>query len=394
VDNPNSSGLSLCIAGWWPEQDSVNGIFIREHVLAIARLRPVEVITMSVVKAAGWPRIQVSTTTDEGVNVHRVALRTPLRRLNVPNLMARLALRRLIRMISRERKVGIVHIHVRTDLTEQTLHAVRPLKVPVVLTEHNSFYHLGIHQLPEPERMRTIAAIRSWLSDPDLLHIMPVSNDLAGTLERVYGVEPHRTTVVTNVAASVFKPGHRPSAPPFIILLAAVWRPPKDYDVFIKAMAQLPLEVKRKCKVVWAGYGPDMVSIQQRCAHELEDVEVSFPGKLERNELAKAMQTAHLFVLPTRSDNQPCVVLESLSCGTPVISMAVNGVPEMIDGSNGVLVPPNDPAALSQALAAYISGEHVPDHDSIASNADAKYSPAVISEAIDKVYQHAMRQFR
>ena len=394
MDSPNSSVLSLCIAGWWPEPGSVNGIFIREHVLAIARRGPVEVITMSVVKATGWPSIQVTTSFDEGIKVHRVALRTPLRRLNVPSLMARLALRRLIRMISRERTVGIVHIHVRTDLTEQTLHAVRPLKVPVVLTEHNSFYHLGVHQLPEPERRQTIAAIRSWLSDPDLLHIMPVSNDLAGTLERVYGVEPHRTTVVTNVAASVFKPGHRPSAPPFIILLAAVWRPPKDYDVFIKAMAQLPLEVKRKCKVVWAGYGPDMVSIQQRCAHELADVEVSFPGKLERNELAKAMQTAHLFVLPTRSDNQPCVVLESLSCGTPVISMAVNGVPEMIDGSNGVLVPPNDPAALSQALAAYISGEHVPDHDSIASNADAKYSPAVISEAIDKVYQHAMRQFR
>ena len=71
---------------------------------------------MSVVKATGWPSIQVTTSFDEGIKVHRVALRTPLRRLNVPSLMARLALRRLIRMISRERTVGIVHIHVRTDL--------------------------------------------------------------------------------------------------------------------------------------------------------------------------------------------------------------------------------------------------------------------------------------
>jgi len=394
VDDPNSSGLSLCIAGWWPEPGSVNGIFIREHVLAIVRLRPVEVITMSVVKAAGWPRIKVTTTTDEGFKVHRVVLLTPLRRLNVPRIMARMALRRSIRNIRRERKVGIVHIHVRTDLTEQTLHAVRPLKIPVVLTEHNSFYHLGIHQLPGPQRMRTIAAIRSWLSDPDLLHIMPVSHDLAATLDRVYGVEEQRSTVVTNVAASVFKPGLRPAVPPFIILLAAVWRPPKDHDVFIRAMATLPLEVKRKCKVVWAGYGPDMVSIQQRCATELADIEVTFPGKLERGELAKAMQAAHLFVLPTRSDNQPCVVLESLSCGTPVISMAVNGVPEMIDDSNGLLVPPNDPEALAQALMAYISREKIPDHDLIAMNAHAKYSPAVISAAIEQVYQKVIRRSR
>lgn len=382
---------SLCVVGWWPEPGSVNGVFIREHVRAIALHRPVEVVYMHVVKSLlPWPRIVEDVSMDEGLTVHRITLRTPVRRFGVPTTLARLALRRKLQQIQERSAIALVHIHVRTDLTEAALPVARTFGLPVVLTEHNSFYHLGIRSLPPIEQDRARASIRKWLSSTGLHHVMPVSHDLARVLHTDYGVPMARMTVVGNVAAEVFKPVAFREERAFRLLLAAVWRPPKDHDVFIRAMTLLPDAVKARCTVEWAGYGPDMERIRSRCAREWSGIDVHFPGLLDKPDLARRMQHADLFVLPTTADNLPCVVLESLCCGTPVLSMAVNGVPEMINASNGILVPPSDPQALAEALLASIQGRVTFDRARIARDALARYSPAAIGSAIEAVYAHLL----
>src|SRR5690606_10591701 len=133
-------------------------------------------------------------------------------------------------------------------------------------------------------------------------------------------------------------PGSPPPSDQFRIMLAAYWRPPKDHDVFIDAMKLLPPEWMHRCTVIWGGFGPHMEQIHERCSQELQDCDIQFPGYLDRDTMADWMQTSHVFILPTKSENLPCVILESLSCGTPVISMDLNGIPEMVNESNGILV--------------------------------------------------------
>jgi len=56
-----------------------------------------------------------------------------------------------------------------------------------------------------------------------------------------------------------------------------------------------------------------------------------------------AFSTADLFLFPTRADNSPLVVLESLACGTPVVSFNVGGVPDLVrPGVTGYLAQPED----------------------------------------------------
>ena len=391
LNRPSDHGTSICVVGWWPEPGSVNGIFIREQVKAIARHRPVEVIYMQVVKSRSpWPRIYEDVRVDEGMTVHRIAIRTPVRRFGIPKVLARMVLRRTLRRSRARDRIGLVHIHVRTDLTEVALPLAHTFGLPAVLTEHNSFYHLGIRSLPPIVQDRTRTSIRKWLARTELQHIMPVSHDLARVLHTDYGVAMERMTVVGNVAAEVFKPTATRVSGPFRLLLAAVWRPPKDHDVFIRAMALLPDAAKARCIVEWAGYGPDMERIRARCANEWSGIDVRFPGLLDKPDLARRMQQADLFVLPTTADNLPCVVLESLCCGTPVLSMSVNGVPEMINASNGILVPPSDPQALAEALLASINGNVAFDRDRIAHEALERYSPRAIGAAIEAVYAHVL----
>jgi glycosyltransferase involved in cell wall biosynthesis len=67
--------------------------------------------------------------------------------------------------------------------------------------------------------------------------------------------------------------------------------------------------------------------------------------------LVELYQRADVFCLPTRGDCLPMVLSEAGAAGLPLISTAVAGIPEIVrDGETGLVVPPDDDAALAHAL--------------------------------------------
>lgn len=70
-----------------------------------------------------------------------------------------------------------------------------------------------------------------------------------------------------------------------------------------------------------------------------------------RPDLVPAYTDADVLALSSLWEGLPYVVLEALACGTPVVSTAVDGIPEAVsDGVSGLLVPPSQPEALGCAL--------------------------------------------
>jgi glycosyltransferase involved in cell wall biosynthesis len=70
-----------------------------------------------------------------------------------------------------------------------------------------------------------------------------------------------------------------------------------------------------------------------------------------------ALAGAHVFVLPSRPlasgdrDGLPVAIVEAMTVGVPVVSTTVSAIPEVVvDGDTGLLVPPDDPVALADAL--------------------------------------------
>ena len=123
----------------------------------------------------------------------------------------------------------------------------------------------------------------------------------------------------------------------------------KGLDVLLKA---LPLMRQRACAVV-AG--------EIRSPHEhaklLSQVGVSkgaermiFTGFISNEELRALYQSTDLFVFPTRADTLPLVVLEAMASSRAVVSTRVGGIPFQVTSDTGILVDPNDPAALAGAL--------------------------------------------
>jgi glycosyltransferase involved in cell wall biosynthesis len=83
---------------------------------------------------------------------------------------------------------------------------------------------------------------------------------------------------------------------------------------------------------------------------EASGADVRFQTFVPRAELPALLRTADVFVVPSRwPDPSPLTVGEALATGLPVIASRIGGIPEAI-GDAGILVPPDDPGALADAL--------------------------------------------
>jgi glycosyltransferase involved in cell wall biosynthesis len=106
------------------------------------------------------------------------------------------------------------------------------------------------------------------------------------------------------------------------------------------------------------GDGPERRALGARAAALGLGDAVRFGGAVPQEEIARQMGACHVFVLPCRRDRHgdmdgiPTVFMEAMATGRPVVSCAISGVPELVrDGETGLIVPPDDPPALADALA-------------------------------------------
>ena len=77
---------------------------------------------------------------------------------------------------------------------------------------------------------------------------------------------------------------------------------------------------------------------------------VTFTGKYERKQFAEELHKSDCFVLVSRDETFGIVYVEAMACGVPAIASMCGGPSDIIDDSNGLLVPMGDSHALSKAM--------------------------------------------
>lgn len=133
-----------------------------------------------------------------------------------------------------------------------------------------------------------------------------------------------------------------------IILAVGRLHRQKGHDLLIDAAAPL-LHQSPDLHLLIIGDGPERAALQHQIEQRQLTARIHLVGR--RDDVPAWLKAATLFVLASRWEGMPNVVLEALAAGTPLIATDVEGVRELVDiGTNGRLIPPENPQRLHEAI--------------------------------------------
>lgn len=194
---------------------------------------------------------------------------------------------------------------------------------------------------------------------------LSVSQGAADDLERVLGLQDGSVHVIYNpviceslfnrAAESIEHPWFKRGESPVILAVGRLVEA-KGFDVLLNAFAQLPRD--RSASLLILGEGPERSALEAQ-RHRLNlDSNVSFLGYVS-NPIAY-MAKASVFVLSSRWEGLPGVLIEALACGARIVATdCPSGPKEILDGGRfGRLVPPEDPDTLADALLEALNGAY------------------------------------
>lgn len=162
------------------------------------------------------------------------------------------------------------------------------------------------------------------------------------------GIDAAAVSVVgTDESRSRF--GRHPLGAPVIGTVARL-HPAKGIDVLLAAFARVR-EVERDVRLTIVGGGPEQAALERQVRELGLGDHVAMTGG--RSDALDAFPGFDVFVLSSRTEAFPNVLLEAMAHGVPCVATSVGGVPDLVTaGETGWLAPPDDPPALASTLVA------------------------------------------
>jgi glycosyltransferase involved in cell wall biosynthesis len=246
--------------------------------------------------------------------------------------------------VLREARPHVVHTHM--SVLRYALPGLLGHRIPVVL-----------HTLNNMAEHETDAFGRAlqWFAFRGAVLPVAVSWAVAASVKRVYGVEC-KAMVPNCIPVENYRRSPADRAPwrekerfdRDAILFTCVGRlePQKNPLLLVQAFAALN---NPRTHLIMLGEG----SLREQLAayireHGLER-RVHLLGK--RKEVPECLAASDVFVLSSNWEGNPLAVMEAMAAGLPVVGTAVGGVPELVEsGQQGILVPPGDCAAFTDAM--------------------------------------------
>lgn len=327
-------------------------------------------------------------TTEEGISTVRVYYNNSV--VGIPVLSSLIKFYRYIKACRMgikavEEKFGtpdISHIHV----LSRTFIPARHFKVPYVVSEQWSGY------LPEDGMYKGF--LKKWISRRAIRKasaVTTVSESLKNAM-RAHGLENLYSVIPNVVDSSLFTPSESILQKEKFILLhvSNLDDRAKNVSGMMRALKMLS-GTRTDFEFQIVGEGAERTRLEALAKQlGMLDKQVFFLGSRSSSQVAEIMKKADIFLLFSNYDNMPCVMVESLSCGLPVVGSAIHGIQEHVKPDKGILVPPGDETAFCNAVAKAMDTISTFDKIKLHAYAKENFSYEAVSEQFDKVYQKAL----
>jgi colanic acid/amylovoran biosynthesis glycosyltransferase len=293
-------------------------------------------------------------------------------------------------------RTALLHAHFGTDGL-LVLPLAQALKVPLVTTLHG-------YDAFRTDRAMLLSGRLSWMryaiGRERLIRggnlFLAVSDALRDqAIARGYPAE-RVLTHYNGIDLDFFRPGEAPAEPGLILHVGRLVEK-KGATLLIDALARV-----KKATLAIVGEGPLRGALERQVQGAGLGDRVRFLGSLPPDEVAGWMRRAAILAAPSLtardgdSEGLPNVVVEAAASGLPVVASRHSGIPEaVVDGETGLLIPENDIAALTGALAALLESEGMGREMGVASRtlAERKFDRVRLNARLEDIYDDLVQRF-
>jgi len=274
---------------------------------------------------------------------------TPVLELNRRSRLSLLPWLRLVRFLRRS-DVQVLHSH-KFGSNAWSAIVARLAGVPVFVAHEHSWAFSG-------DRLRS--AVNRHVIAPRAAAIVTVSAIDRTRMIELERIRADRVVVCPNgvpaASSEIDVPPLRrrlelPDNMPVVGIVGGL-RPEKRVDLLLLAAARLLDRLDFLVLVI--GDGPEAERLSQLASDLKIDRAVRFAGR--REDAAELVRLFDVAVLTSDREGSPLALLEYMAAGRPIVATRVGGVPELVrQDVDGLLVPPDDPAALAEAIERLLS---------------------------------------
>lgn len=231
--------------------------------------------------------------------------------------------------------------------TRRPLPVLRSLRAVQWLAAHDHFRAGNWHRFRAceaivPSRNELNDTYRSHLLERSRVHVVPYGIDV-----RLFHPQPHER------ARAQLDLGDGP-------LFACVGRLSREKGNHRAVQALASLDAYPSARLVVVGGGEEREALSGLAARLGLERRVLFVGDQPHEIVAAYLAAADVFLFPTeRAEALGLVLLQAMACARPVVASRIGAIPEVVDrpGENGLLVPPGDLEALTNAMRQLLSDE-------------------------------------
>ncbi len=254
----------------------------------------------------------------------------------------------------------IIHTHVPTPWSADWSNIISRIKnKPLVVTYHNDIIGSGVADLIAKTYNKT--ALKLLLNKADKIII---TQDDYIQSKHLQNYKDKVVTIPNGVDSSLFRPTTEKREENQIFFLSVLdkFHKYKGLDYLLSALVEVKKEIPN-VKLKIGGKG-ELLDFYKKKVKDLSlENNVEFLGFLTDEEVIKYYATSQLFILPSISSLQEgfgIVVLEALSCQTPIISTDIVGVAsDVIKTESGIIIPPKDIEALQEAIIKILNNKNL-----------------------------------
>lgn len=365
----------IFLAGWYPSRVFLyNGDFIQRHAEAVSLMHRITVIHVVTDKNL-TKNIEI---TDNEINGVRTLIAYVKNSLFKPILFIK-AYRQLIKLAG---DFDIIHTHILYPVGMVALFYRIFYDKDYIITEHHTIYH--------KELRKNIGFLRRLISKYISFYasaICPVSEHLGNEMID-FGLSGNYIDVPNVVDTDLFTAKAAKNNGKFSIIHVSNMEPRKRVKDILDIIRELQDQISN---FIFYLIGENSSQYRNYALSlGIAQDNIKFIEQLSHQQLAEYYRKSDVFILFSESENLPCVILESFSCGTPVISNNVGGISEYFPSGFGFLE--NDKNKIKDLILQIQSSQSLASSEKMHKYVVENFSHAKIAENFSELYYLTLRK--